>query len=252
MIISSPFAYAADIVTGLTGWWRLDETSGNKARDASGRGNTGTLYTFASPSTTASGWNPGKLDGALAFDGGSDYVSVGMTGINYEKMTVSFWVKFNNVQGAVGNSTIILGSRYWVNNNFCINQVSADYTVAFVVGVNSYVSLRAANGTPAFSATGEWYHFVYSYDSTQATWADALKIYVNGQTKAFLTMVGTPKRIQTTTPIKMGSGDSYWGGSLDDVRIYNRALTEDDAIALYHNGGPTRVRNAVIRSGVIH
>jgi len=62
LVIVPPSAHAADITTGLVGYWQLDETSGTTARDASGRGNPGTLV--HNPA-----WASGKFGGAVSFNG---------------------------------------------------------------------------------------------------------------------------------------------------------------------------------------
>ncbi len=49
----------------------------------------------------------------------------------------------------------------------------------------------------------------------------------------------------------MGGGTYLWKGSIDDVRIYNRALTQTDVTALYNNGGPTKIRGTIIGNAVI-
>jgi hypothetical protein len=74
-------------VSGLVGWWKLDETSGTSAADSSGNGYTGT--TSSSTNWTTSGMN----NGALTFNGTTDYVSIpaGLSlGTTY---TMSAWVK---------------------------------------------------------------------------------------------------------------------------------------------------------------
>jgi len=59
---------AAD--ANLVGWWKFDEVSGPNAQDSSGNGNDGTL--IGNPQ-----WVPGKVGGALDFDGDGDYVDCG-------------------------------------------------------------------------------------------------------------------------------------------------------------------------------
>jgi hypothetical protein len=88
------FTTASDgSLVGLVGHWKFDETSDNTAHDSSGYGNGGTVYGDAV-------WTGGQIDGALSFDGDSDYVvvpdnddSLDMTG----DMTIAVWMKVNDI-----------------------------------------------------------------------------------------------------------------------------------------------------------
>src|SRR5438046_3157020 len=81
---------ATDARDGLVGYWRLDEGSGNRARDSSGYDHEGTL--FGGPS-----WASGQIGaGALSFDGTDDYVSASeSSALRLGDLTVAFWMKKN-------------------------------------------------------------------------------------------------------------------------------------------------------------
>ncbi len=67
---------------------------------------------------------------------------------------------------------------------------------------------------------------------------------------------GAKGSINNTQPLtigfsRAGAVNRYFNGSMDEVRIYNRALTAEDVLKLYNNGGPTTIRNATISNVVI-
>src|SRR4030042_3905412 len=72
---------------GLVGWWKLDETSGTIAHDASGNRKDGAIR--GNPI-----WVVGKIDGALQLDGDGDYVDVGSVGISgTNPRTIAGWAR---------------------------------------------------------------------------------------------------------------------------------------------------------------
>ncbi|MHC4228239.1 MAG: hypothetical protein ACYSW0_12510, partial [Planctomycetota bacterium] len=85
-LVLTTAAEAAD--PDLVAHWRFDETSGTTAFDASGNGHDGTI--MGDPQ-----WVPGKLGGALEFDGAGDYVDCGASP-DYEiavNITIACWIK---------------------------------------------------------------------------------------------------------------------------------------------------------------
>ena len=74
-LLGTPLDLSNPINRGLVGFWLFNEAGGMKAYDLSGKGNHGALTNFAFPSTSTSGWNPGRAGIGLSFDGVDDYIS---------------------------------------------------------------------------------------------------------------------------------------------------------------------------------
>jgi glucose/arabinose dehydrogenase len=193
---------------GLVAAYSFDEGSGTTLADRTGHGHTGTL---TGPAWTAAGRN----GGALSFDGSDDSVRINdhadldlTTG-----MTLEAWVR----PTALGNG--------W--RTIVFKEQAAHMTYALYAGTNSgrptgqawVGGERDARG-PSPIATGTWTHLATSYDGA------TLKLYVNGLEVRALA-AGGPMAI-STGPLKLG-GNGIWSewfaGSMDDVRIYNRALS---------------------------
>ncbi len=227
--VSSPssffsFAYAQDqnssgqLAQGLIGWWKFDEGSGTTAGDSSGNGNNGTLVNFP---TNNSGW----IGGALSFDGVDDYVNV--PAVNSfsanAPMTISAWFKpaTINTGGSVKCIVCIPNQTYdaagigYLNNN-----------LSFAIGTETYDTGGVNGGS---IVANKWYFITGTFNGT------VQKLYLNG---AYVNQ-SLSATLNAFSSLKIGGnggGTRYFKGSLDDVRVYNRALSQDEITQLYALG----------------
>jgi hypothetical protein len=221
---------------GLAGYWKFNEDSGNMIPDSSGNGNTGYLGNYSNSELPQ--WVNGINDGsALKFDGAGDYVIVsGSTDLNFSTaITVMAWVYLP--AGATYLDSRILGkdaANGGTNLDFDIND-SGHVELALGYGENF-------NGTPAVYSSGVippdiWTHVAATYDGSQA------KIYINGSldtsaswTSGFDINNGMPLCIGASNYLT-DSGTPYGysciNATIDDVRIYNTALSQQDVSAMF-------------------
>jgi hypothetical protein len=206
---------------GLVLHWPLD---GN-ALDASGNGNHGTVQGAV--------WTSGNIGGALDVDG--DYLSApGSTSINTlgSQMSIALWIyKRANAPDYGG----ILGRRrgtgvedLWVL--FYGNTASDEYSV----GVTTSAGAAYLTGPPSTGDQNRWVHLAAVYDGA------TLRLYRDGTEIASRGHSGTI--LSETSPIILGAGDNgtiseYVNAIVDDVRLYNRALSAADVQGLYATGG---------------
>ena len=204
------------MANGLIGYWKLDETSGTSAADSTGYGNTGTYVN----SPTLNVAPPAALtfpSRAVTFNGSSQYVSgftspAAMTSIS----TISLWIYPTTSDT---NYRCIFGSN---SNNGDINSWYRSGTVTLIV-INSAGTQYTTTATASLNT---WTHFVFKFDGTYAN------IYKNGTYVSQVAWTGTV--FSYTGKENIGYGvSSYFAGSIDDVRIYNRALTEGEISGLY-------------------
>ena len=198
----------------LKDWWKMDETSGTIAYDSAGTSN-GTVYGGAT-------WTTGQIGGALGFDGADDYVNCGSGPSNYDNVTVSAWMQTTTFGTLVSNRYIAgsYGTWYTLFSNL------------IEIGDNSQGGYRWLTfNTPTLD--GLWHHVVYTKDGTNHV------IYVDGAWDQSFT---SNADISKSVPLFIGKRwtRSYsvfpLNGKIDDVRIYNRALTEDEVELLYAIG----------------
>lgn len=195
---------------GVAASYSMNEGAGTSITDTSGNGITGTL-------TNGPTWVAGKYSNAVKFDGSNDYINLGnpavlqMTG----SMTVSAWIY------ATANPTddgqIVAKSD---ESSGWQLKTSPD------TGVHTF-GIKAG-GAQRYSATvrqlNTWYYVTGVYNATAKT----LDIYVNGVLNNGV-LIGTIPASQTNASVNVNIGRRtngyYFQGTIDDVRIYNRALT---------------------------
>lgn len=216
---------------GLVGYWSFNEGTGLKATDFSGQGNTGTL-------TGGPTWAAGKLGGALRFDGTDDYVSVGAPSslAVTNAFSISAWVKSSNLSGRRGVvSKVATGSDYIIIE-------TNESTFRVLAGNLSGTSTALSSG----AIDTNWHHVVFKYDGTTSS------LYVDGTFVTSATVNLSPYGWNTGGGWVLGGNESgfvsYYDGSLDDIRIYNRALGANEITKLY-NAGSSKLLGASSEAG---
>jgi len=211
------------VIDGVVGAWHFDEGSGNIAHDTSGEGNDGTIYGGAN-------WTDGKFGEALEFDGVDDYVKVpGSASLNItDAITIEAWVKPKGNYSDLEFPTIV--------------RKEGAYTLRFHHDDGSLQGFVWIDGIPEGSCklgnawdTTKWTYFVFVYDGQY------LRLYRNGVEA--ITPEGQTGTIDVSTDNlgigARGEGDYVFKGFIDEVRIYNGALSEEEISDLYNNYGYT-------------
>ena len=186
---------------GVEAAYSFDASSGTVLTEISGNGHHGTLVN--SPT-----WVAGKHGNALSFDGLNDYVTIDDLDL-LGPFTVSMWAQAKNVGGGCHGSAVM--KRYDYGLEVCNGQMLGQ------VG-NGSGSSWAASTSYTIPQAGVWTYYTLTYDGTTA------RLYVNGtlQTSA----VGT--HVSNNDLLMIGAwttSSEFFDGLIDDVRIYNRALT---------------------------
>jgi glucose/arabinose dehydrogenase len=210
--------------TGVVAHWAFDEGSGSVASDRSGNGRTGTL-TYGPTWAPASGC---RIGGCLAFDGADDYVKVpDAAGLKLTgDLTVSAWIK----PLTLGTKQSVVSKRY----EFELGPIGV--SAPFGLGWSHKEPSGTAVSGPLTSETqaGQWQHVVLVRDAATRE----ITGYRNG---AVALRSSYPRAPDTSTyNVAIGrhaSGGQHFKGSIDEVRLYNRALSSSEVGALYGAGG---------------
>ena len=202
------FTTASAPSTGLVAAYSFNEGSGSTVYDSSGNGNNGTI-------SNATWSTAGKYGDALVFNGTNALVTIpDATSLHLTTgMTLEAWVDPTTVSSA-WRDVIYKG-----NDNYFLEATSTQGGVP-AAGATVGTSNVYAAGTSVLAAN-TWTYLTETYDGT------ALRLYVNGVQVSSLAETGN---ILTSTNALQIGGDSIWGqyfqGLIDDVRVYNQALTQ--------------------------
>ncbi|MFD0673020.1 LamG-like jellyroll fold domain-containing protein [Cohnella sp. M.A.Huq-80] len=204
--------------------YEFGETSGTSAADSSGNSKTGTLNggaTFAA----------GQTGNAVALNGTNGYVSM-PSGIasGSASVTIAAWVKANSLS----NWTRIFDIGSSTTNYMFLSPQPGAAGLRFAITNNGNGSEQQISSTTAFP-TGVWKHVAVTISGSTG------RLYVDGvQVATNTSMTLNPSSLGTTTNNWIGrsqfSGDAYFNGSVDDFRIYSRALSASEISALMGGG----------------
>jgi hypothetical protein len=217
-MLQVPVAYPLELI----GHWTLDETSGTTAADTSGKGMNGTLtngLNFTSNSVT------GQIGNALSFDGTDDYIDLPDRTDNFIKgCTVSLWVYPTAVKNWERFIDFGNGSA---SDNIWFGRQNNTNNLAFE-GWSGGSSNGLVTASDAISLSA-WQMFTATVDSS-----GNVKLYKDGQQVATGNSgVSSVTRVNNYIGRSNWSGDQYYQGNMDDVRIYNYCLTDAHVLALY-------------------
>ena len=202
---------------GLVGHWKLDDISSGTAIDHSGQGNTGTLMGNSEQIV-------GPVDDGIRVDGSGDYVIVSdddSLDIS-EQITLAAWIRpeTNKTQDIIkkGHHRQVSGYELGLANSGAM----------FVRFNQSSSNSHRVNSETDYPTDGQtWVHLAATYDGT------TIRLYVNGQLEG---EKEADFQIATNDlPLTIGSehtGFRSMKGGIDDVRVYNQALTAQEIQAL--------------------
>ncbi len=202
--------------TSLMGYWDFDSS----LSDMSGNNNDGTIY----GTDLSSALNNGNL----SLDGTDDYVNCGnnVTSTDMNKITISAWIRPDSF-GSTGWPRIVDQGNGSTGFSFYLDQNKE--SLKFVVyGEKTVESQRNVVNL------GTWQHVAVTYDSS----SQAINFYLNGNNIGSSTYSAIPADTsQSPFLIGMRGYDTKrnFDGMLDEVRIYNEALSASDITSLAQN-----------------
>ena len=229
LLVTAEASTAAAPTSGLVAHWKFDENTGTTTADSSGNGHTGTL-------TNGPAWTTGQTNAALSFDGVNDQVvNNGIANLT-NNFTISFWaqptttheIDSENTTGIGGTS----GQRYalwplWHTNGHAGAGVSV-----------------GTNGVSVYESSDYYMPATLVYSGTLSGWTHVAVVYENKQPKLYIngslvrTGLTSPMSFVHINPLEIG-GDvyGYYGGKLDEIRVYNRSLSAAEVATLPNGTG---------------
>jgi hypothetical protein len=188
---------------GLVAWWRFDEGSGTTAADRTGNGHTATL-------TSGTTWTAGQSGNAVYIASSTQMAATPAGKPIPGALTISAWMKPTNTSG--------------VDTIFSFGNTAAFRINGSRLRFTTFGVLDHDTNTGMFSS-GVWTHVAVTFTPGVSNGA---KFYVNGVLAQSLTSsaLNTPSGVWRIGASHI-SGE-WFGGALDDVRLYDRVLTEAD------------------------
>jgi hypothetical protein len=208
--------------SGLVAYWSFDEGEGETAKDSAGE-NDGTIY---NPK-----WVDGKVGKALEFDGESvcvevpDSEALDIT----DAITIEAWVKHRGAASFSWETILAKG-----DSSYRLHFDETD--LSFGLGLNDGSAGWWNLASGVVPEADKWYFVVATVDSSKAC------IYVNGELATSTEDV--PGAIMTND-IQLAIGENYesnyryFNGVIDEVKIYNRALSAEEIAEQYKQAGGT-------------
>ncbi len=228
---------------GLVGYWKMDDAGidleGETISDSSGNGNSGTLYGDNGVGDNGTGMDctvAGKFGTNCDTDGTDDYISFSDLSVidnSNTSLTISMWIKPDDV-----STTQMLASKYDPgagNREFQLYLSNTSKIGWNVQETNTYDSNTDYKGNLTLS-TGNWYFITVVFESGKRQ-----DIFINGSLDATLTPgVSVPVDFTDTSEVFRLSSDAnsgtirnFYNGLMDEVRVYNRALSPAEVSRLY-------------------
>jgi len=207
----------ASTTPGLVSFWRLNEPSGSTAADAQ---KVASGAYVNSPGLGATGLLVNDSDTAVDFDGKDDHVSISpVSALDMTtEVTLESWIKADALQGTIVRR----------NNSYEL-RAQSDGSVLFRVWVGGEV--QALTSSTGEVKTGTTYHLAGTYDGAN------MRIYRNGQQIASKALKGSMTHDSNTLYIARNDFSStYFDGVIDDVAIYDKALSEATLDQHYESG----------------
>jgi len=234
-----PIHAHAALTDGLVGLWTFDgPDTTDKIYDRSGQGNNGYFLGGA----TSSAKTIGHLGQALTFDGVSDDINIADNNAfsftdgadNDRPNSFSAWVYINDVtaSGFLASKANVISDEWTISSG-------GGMLFSTIVSSDQVAFLGRSAPLNVSSHQSKWIHVVTTYDGSETS--AGIKIYINGVQSDTAddnggVYAGMPN---TISPLHLGSfsgNSAFFNGKLDDVRIYNRALTANEVKQLYQRG----------------
>ncbi|UCD51364.1 MAG: LamG domain-containing protein [Phycisphaerales bacterium] len=225
LVVAIALGWAGAARAELVGWWAFDEGSGTDILDSSGFGNHGTVHDDVQ-------WSDGRIGLALEFAGANGHCEIPFSDslkiLNQGDFTIAAWILLNTVPPST--------------NRLVLQQNDLNGTGRSLLFVHSSNEIRsfaggAATGSGVAMEAGEWYHAAVIVTELGAT--DSIQMYVNGQASG---AANTTLGMESCEGLyHIGShknvANNVWDGRIDDLRIYNHALSDVEMLAAMEGGG---------------
>jgi len=228
----------APLDEGLVGYWSFDEGSGTIAHDGSGNGNDGTIV--------GATWTTGVSGNALDFDGTGDYVNVpddnslsfGDSSNDYP-FTFTAWIKrYSTGHNIIFSKYNSYASPMRQEYDFRLDSDNKLLITLFDTSIDNRLSAVTID-----TLDTQWHFVTATYDGSESV--SGLKLYIDGierttsvtEDPGYVAMENTIESFKIAAAIWANGTWQFFHGIIDEVLIYNRALSDTEIQQLWEQGG---------------
>ena len=214
---------------GLVAWYTFDDVSSTTFKDSSSYANDGACLGDTCPTYTKNGF----VGGAYTFDGINDGIDIPADG-TYEmldKFTISAWVKYNS------QHSIDDGMIFRKDNNYGVAiaaiKDSTNLRFYFYADPTKVYLVNSQSGLN----DNEWHYLLGAYDGAE------IKFYIDGALAGSQSTLGEQAYYANNNLAigkKAAENAAYFNGTIDEVKIWNKALTEDEIVNSYNSYASTK------------
>lgn len=217
---------------GLVGWWPFN---GN-ANDLSGNGNNGVVN-----GATLTADRFGNSGQAYSFNGTNNYISISNNSqLNPNSITINLWLKANSLPTNLNEGAFSLVSK-WYNLSNCstlsdayiLNLGKVNNNNEIISATNLYSQSTLYSNSNIIDYVNVWNNITFVHDNINGG-----KIYINGVLISSNNIVGnicsTSNNVFFGVTQNLGTFWRFLNGNLDDIGIWNRALTQQEITNLYN------------------
>lgn len=224
------FSTLADTNAGLLSYLRFNEGSGTTIADDSGTGNPGSLVNGA-------GWTTGTSGQAAVLDGVDDYVRIFHTAaLDAFPLSLTVWFRTSATTGVSGLVNKYVAGSY---DGYQVFVTDGDLCAWYLRDATSYVYDGGACPlrTSGYN-DGRWHQAAFVVDASGG------RLYVDGTATGSLPWTGQSGPPTTVQDVHVGhypgafAGVEYLAGTVDELRIYGRALSAGDVLQVYNDSRP--------------
>ena len=226
----------SSLTEGLVGHWKFDESYGTSFSDVSGYNNSGTYYgeTFNNGTIHGASWTEGKYGSALYFDGDDDYVEVADSdSLRPNEITILAWIKPSSLTNDKHIVTKSAVGTIYCSYGFRLHNNKLQY---WMYDGSQDIWTTSTDVLPDTS----WHYVGVTWKKPTVTF------YIDDEIAGTAEIDTNP--VYGSYPVAIGTRlyTSYafpFSGIIDEVRIYNKALSEEEIQSIYQN-------NTFIRDGL--
>jgi YD repeat-containing protein len=238
--VQSNYSNVVSSTSGLIDYWRMAEPSGTTFADSVG-GKTATAVngvTLGGAGALAGGKDSNP---SASFDGSNDAASAALNLSATNKLTVEFWLKWSSFSNNDDLAFEFTPNSSNTNGGFFIDPNSSEVLALSRFGVG--IGRSTSRNTAYFSrpSANVWHHYAIVFDSS-ATASQQVIPYVDGVAASYFKLnsgTGAGNFANSTLYFMSRNASSLFGnGSLDEVAIYNRALTATEISAHFKAANP--------------